>query len=130
MVNGVSSSIGQSLFWREHCKIYEGQKTFTDEFSIELLAMQNNNGSERITGEQLVKLYESFVEEYPIALIEDPFDQDDWQHFSKFTATLGEKVQVVGDDLLVTNPKVCLLIVCFPSKKYFLVLFSFLFGTS
>ncbi len=126
----MSSSIGQSLFWREHCKIYEGQKTFTDEFSIELLAMQNNNGSERITGEQLVKLYESFVEEYPIALIEDPFDQDDWQHFSKFTATLGEKVQVVGDDLLVTNPKVCLLIVCFPSKKYFLVLFSFLFGTS
>jgi enolase len=66
---------------------------------------ENNNGSEKITGEQLVKLYESFVEEFPIATIEDPFDQDDWEHYSKFTATLGEKVQVVGDDLLVTNPK-------------------------
>jgi enolase len=66
---------------------------------------ENNNGSEKITGEQLVKLYESFIEEYPIATIEDPFDQDDWEHYSKFTTTLGEKVQVVGDDLLVTNPK-------------------------
>jgi enolase len=95
-----------------------------------LLVVQNNDGSGKVTGEQLMKLYESFIEEYLIVLIEDPFDQDDWEHYSKFTATLGEKVQVVGDDLLVTNPKVCLLIICFPSKKFSLVLFSFLFGTS
>ena len=37
--------------------------------------------------------------------IEDPFDQDDWEHYSKFTEKIGEKVQIVGDDLLVTNPK-------------------------
>jgi enolase len=67
---------------------------------------ENNDGSGKVTGEQLMKLYESFIEEYPIVLIEDPFDQDDWEHFSKFTAALGEKVEVVGDDLLVTNPKV------------------------
>lgn len=38
--------------------------------------------------------------------IEDPFDQDDWEHYGKMTAEIGEKVQIVGDDLLVTNPKV------------------------
>ena len=37
--------------------------------------------------------------------IEDPFDQDDWDGYRPFTALVGEKVQVVGDDLLVTNPK-------------------------
>jgi enolase len=39
--------------------------------------------------------------------IEDPFDQDDWEHYSKFTEKIGDKVQIVGDDLLVTNPTVC-----------------------
>jgi enolase len=43
---------------------------------------ENNDGSGKVTGEQLMKLYESFIEEYPIVLIEDPFDQDDWEHFS------------------------------------------------
>lgn len=44
--------------------------------------------------------------EYPICSIEDPFDQDDFEHYTKFTEAIGEKVQIVGDDLLVTNPKV------------------------
>jgi len=42
--------------------------------------------------------------------IEDPFDQDDWEHYAKLTAEVGTNVQIVGDDLLVTNPKVCCLI--------------------
>ena len=54
----------------------------------------------------MIDLYKSFIEEYPIESIEDPFDQDDWEHYSKFTAQVGEKVQIVGDDLLVTNPTV------------------------
>ncbi|KAF1783787.1 Enolase C-terminal domain-like [Phytophthora cactorum] len=41
----------------------------------------------------------------PDLSIEDPFDQDDWTHYSSFTAGIGEKVQIVGDDLLCTNPK-------------------------
>jgi len=45
------------------------------------------------------------VSEYPIVSIEDPFDQDDWEHYAKMTAEVGENVQIVGDDLLVTNPK-------------------------
>lgn len=43
---------------------------------------------------------------YPIVSIEDPFDQDDWEHYSELTGEIGAQVQIVGDDLLVTNPKV------------------------
>lgn len=66
---------------------------------------EGNDGSQKISGDALIKLYQSFVDEYPIVSIEDPFDQDDWEHYRKFTAAIGEKVQIVGDDLLVTNPK-------------------------
>lgn len=50
-------------------------------------------------------MYKSFVGDYPIVSIEDPFDQDDWEHYAKMTSEIGEQVQIVGDDLLVTNPK-------------------------
>uniref|UniRef100_A0A8D0CF26 Beta-enolase n=1 Tax=Scleropages formosus TaxID=113540 RepID=A0A8D0CF26_SCLFO len=56
-----------------------------------------------ITGEQLGELYKSFVKKYPVQSIEDPFDQDDWEQWAKFTASVD--IQVVGDDLTVTNPK-------------------------
>lgn len=65
---------------------------------------ENNDGSQRISGDELINLYKSFTEKYPIVSIEDPFDQDDWEHYSKFTKQIGEEVQIVGDDLLVTNP--------------------------
>lgn len=67
---------------------------------------QNNNGSQKIPGDKLKDLYKSFVSEYPIVSIEDPFDQDDWGTYAKLTTEIGAKVQIVGDDLLVTNPKV------------------------
>ncbi|KAF3644401.1 Enolase [Capsicum baccatum] len=66
---------------------------------------KNNNGSQKISGDQLKDLYKSFVSEYPIVSIEDPFDQDDWETYAKLTTEIGEQVQIVGDDLLVTNPK-------------------------
>uniref|UniRef100_A0A8C7IMK2 Beta-enolase n=1 Tax=Oncorhynchus kisutch TaxID=8019 RepID=A0A8C7IMK2_ONCKI len=56
-----------------------------------------------ITGDQLGDLYKSFIKGYPVQSIEDPFDQDDWAAWSKFTAAVD--IQVVGDDLTVTNPK-------------------------
>lgn len=73
-----------------------------------VLSAQKNDGSQKISGNALKDLYKSFVSEYPIVSIEDPFDQDDWEHYAKMTAECGEKVQIVGDDLLVTNPKVCI----------------------
>jgi len=63
-----------------------------------------NDGKAVVTGEQLGELYASFVKEFPLVSIEDPFDQDDWANYKAFTAKLGAKVQIVGDDLLVTNP--------------------------
>jgi len=65
---------------------------------------ENNDGSQKISGDSLKNVYKSFVSEYPIVSIEDPFDQDDWVHYAKMTEEIGEPVQIVGDDLLVTNP--------------------------
>mmetsp|Transcript_44075 Transcript_44075/g.134182 ORF Transcript_44075/g.134182 Transcript_44075/m.134182 type:complete len:479 (-) Transcript_44075:199-1635(-) len=56
-----------------------------------------------VTGEELGNLYQSLAADYPIVTVEDPFDEDDWENWSKFTAKNGETFQVVGDDLTVTN---------------------------
>jgi enolase len=50
-------------------------------------------------------LYKNLVDHYPLVTIEDPFDQDDFESYIKMTKLMGDKVQIVGDDLLVTNPK-------------------------
>jgi enolase len=56
-----------------------------------------------ISGEALGDLYQSLAAEFPIVTIEDPFDEDDWSNWSKFTAKNRDQFQVVGDDLTVTN---------------------------
>ncbi|KAG2384913.1 Enolase protein [Vigna angularis] len=66
---------------------------------------ENNDGSQKISGDSLKNVYKSFVTDYPIVSIEDPFDQDDWETYTKLTGEIGQQVQIVGDDLLVTNPK-------------------------
>jgi len=66
---------------------------------------KNNDGKFVKTGEEMIALYKEFVKDYPVVSIEDPFDQDDWDSYVKFNAEIGKEVQVVGDDLLVTNPK-------------------------
>lgn len=62
-------------------------------------------GKQLMTTEELGDYYKKWMKSYPLVSIEDPFDQDDWDGYRPFTATVGEAVQVVGDDLLVTNPK-------------------------
>lgn len=57
-----------------------------------------------ISGDELAQLYQSLAADYPIVTIEDPFDEDDWSNWSKFTSKNGKSFQVVGDDLTVTNP--------------------------
>ncbi len=54
---------------------------------------------------EFISLYEEFIEKFPIVSIEDAFDQDDWDTFQKFTERNGDKLQIMGDDLLVTNVK-------------------------
>ena len=56
------------------------------------------------SAEDMVKVYEELVENYPIVSIEDPLQEDDWEGYTKLTAAIGDKVQIVGDDFFVTNP--------------------------
>ncbi len=58
-----------------------------------------------LTSEELVERYQQWVEKYPIISIEDGHAEDDWAGFTMMTSKLGDKIQIVGDDLFVTNPK-------------------------
>lgn len=58
------------------------------------------------TSSQMVRLYADLCAKYPIYSIEDGLDQNDWQGWKELTAALGKKVQLVGDDLFVTNPAI------------------------
>ena len=58
-----------------------------------------------LTSEQMIAYYSDLVSNYPLVSIEDPLDEDDWSGWAKLTSELGEKIQVVGDDLFVTNPE-------------------------
>ena len=58
-----------------------------------------------LTTDELIEFYEELVNKYPIVSIEDPVDENDWEGFTKITEKLGDKVQLVGDDLFVTNKK-------------------------
>ena len=60
-----------------------------------------------LTTDELIDFYSELVSKYPIISIEDPVDENDWEGFSKITSRLGDKIQLVGDDLFVTN-KECL----------------------
>ena len=52
----------------------------------------------------MIDLYSQWLEEYPIVSIEDGLAEDDWEGWAKLTSSLGDRVQLVGDDLFVTNP--------------------------
>ncbi len=58
-----------------------------------------------LTTDELIDFYEELVSKYPIISIEDPVDENDWDGFRKITERLGDKIQLVGDDLFVTNKK-------------------------
>ena len=58
-----------------------------------------------LTTDELIEFYEELVDIYPIISIEDPVDENYWEGFHKITEKLGDKVQLVGDDLFVTNKK-------------------------
>ena len=57
------------------------------------------------TSEEMVELYDTLISQYPIASIEDGLQEEDWEGWVSMTKKLGERVQLVGDDLFVTNPK-------------------------
>ena len=57
------------------------------------------------TSDEMIDYYEGLIERYPIVSIEDGLDEDDWEGWRKMTERLGDRVQLIGDDLFVTNPE-------------------------
>jgi enolase len=60
----------------------------------------------RLTTDQLIDRYEALISKYPIWSIEDGLGEDDWAGWERLTARLGRRIQLVGDDLFVTNPAI------------------------
>lgn len=65
----------------------------------------SRSGQGKKNSSQMTALYREWVEKYPVVSIEDGLDENDWEGFKAQTAELGEKIQVVGDDLFVTNTR-------------------------
>ncbi len=86
-----------------------GQNVFLA-LDVAATEMYNSEGSynwekNKITGNELQSIYQKWVEKYPLVSIEDGFAEDDWNSWVSATAAMGSHVQLVGDDLFVTNPK-------------------------
>jgi len=90
----LGTDVAASEFWCEDDKKYDLD-----------FKTKPNDGSMKKTGDEMCEYYKNWFNSYPFVSIEDPFDQDDWESYSKFQADIGDGMQIVGDDLLVTNPK-------------------------
>jgi len=68
------------------------------------LGLWDPEESQKLSGPALMDFYNGLIKDFPLVTIEDAFDEDDWDSWQTFTASIGTDVQVVGDDLTVTNP--------------------------
>ena len=66
----------------------------------------NKSQGGSLTTCQMIKWYEELIKKYPIVSMEDPLSENDWDGWAKITKKLGNKIQLVGDDVFVTNPKI------------------------
>jgi enolase len=86
----VALDVASSEFWDDDAKHYVLKKS----------------GEGVKSSDDMIALYEDWVRQYPIISIEDGLAEGDWPGWKHFTAAVGEKVQLVGDDIFVTNPKI------------------------
>ncbi|MBU1178255.1 phosphopyruvate hydratase [Patescibacteria group bacterium] len=63
------------------------------------------SGEKTLSAKELMNIYKEWMDKYPLVSIEDPLAEDDWENWQVFTEECGDKIQIVGDDLLVTNIK-------------------------
>lgn len=77
---------------------------FIDKEKLYNMGKKTGATDKKLTGDKMLELIEKLTTKYPFASIEDPFDQDDFETYAKMTTKLGKTHQIVGDDLLVTNP--------------------------
>jgi len=89
----IGMDVAASEFWLADKKVYDLD-----------FKTASNDGSQCKTGEELMEVYAGFIKDFPIVSIEDPFDQDDFPSYIAMTEKFGKDCQIVGDDLLVTNP--------------------------
>ena len=85
-----------SLNGNEACKCYEAGKEFD---------LKDKEAVIKRTTEEMIAYYEQLIERYPIISIEDGLAEDDWDGWAELTKRIGDRVQLVGDDLFVTNTK-------------------------
>ena len=81
-----------------------------DTAAAELFDEENSNyalqrENKTVTGKELAEIYRDWVSQYPIISIEDGLSEDEWHDWKDMTSSIGSSVQLVGDDLLTTNPK-------------------------
>jgi enolase len=86
----LAMDVAASEFYNEELKVYELKKS--------------GEGSK--TTDQMIDWYEQLIAKYPIVSIEDGLSEKDWAGWERLTRRLGKKIQIVGDDLFVTNPKI------------------------
>merc|ERR1712178_502439 len=89
----IATDVAASEFYNADTKQYD-------------LDFKNKDGPPEMkkTAGELIEVYKGWVSKYPFVSMEDPFDQDDWDAYKLFMDAVGEDQQIVGDDLLVTNP--------------------------
>merc|ERR1719289_707188 len=92
----IGMDVAASEFWTDK----HGDKKYDLDFKTK---KENKDMTQIITPDELGNIYKSFIEKYPVVSIEDPFDQDDWEAWTKLQSEVD--IQIVGDDLTVTNPK-------------------------
>lgn len=90
-------------------KVVLGMDCAASEFYVEdgkkyNLLFKNKDKQQIVSGDELSDMYAKWAKAYNVATIEDPFDQADFDSYAKFTTANGSNFQIVGDDLLVTNP--------------------------
>lgn len=85
----IAMDAAASEFYNEEEKVYHFHKS----------------GGKKLTSEEMVEYWAGWVNKYPIFSIEDGLHEDDWAYWSKLTKALGDRVQLVGDDLFVTNTR-------------------------
>ncbi len=78
---------------------------FVEEGKKYNMGWKTKEEGKKITGSELMAFYKKLTDKYPIVSIEDGFDQDDFDSYVEMTQKMGTETQIVGDDLLVTNPK-------------------------
>lgn len=92
--------LGMDVAAAEFLKMVDGKPHYDLNFKE-----QPNDGSQVLTGSEMADLYKDFANKFGLVSLEDPFDQDDWENYENLTRDIGKDVQIVGDDLLVTNPE-------------------------